>query len=180
MRVLEYLFNDAEQAALVITNVVCITPDGWKFHDCICATAPLIESLSNEELGAAIRSLVPEMERSAARGEVPVEGYCTAGSKNLRPPRSSNVYLMRANGIYKIGVGVNVEARRKALSTASGYAVEIVRAWPTESSEEARRLELMLHNYFRVKRLNGEWFELTPADVGVLAALMSLRDDSGS
>ena len=67
----------------------------------------------------------------------------------------------------KIGVTDNLGGRIGRLRTASGIdvitllAIELLPFY----DENARELEAFLHEYFKVKRKIGEWFELSIKDV---------------
>lgn len=79
------------------------------------------------------------------------------------------VYLMRAGttNMYKIGNAKNVQARRKAIQTANPLPIIIVAVLRTTM---ANMLERKMHAFFRTKRVNGEWFLLTPEDVAAFKA----------
>lgn len=72
------------------------------------------------------------------------------------------VYLLACKGVHKIGVAKNPLRRLKALQTGSSDKITIVH---TIYSQDAFRLEKYFHRLFAYKRLEGEWFALTPAMV---------------
>jgi hypothetical protein len=71
-----------------------------------------------------------------------------------------SIYLMRdkASGFYKIGQSKQV-GQREATLGAQFPSLETVRVWETDKSDHD------LHWKFRHKRLRGEWFDLTAADI---------------
>lgn len=68
--------------------------------------------------------------------------------------------------IYKIGRASNLSNRIKQLSTA--YAYRPVIAY-TFHSHNYIQDEVVLHELFANKRLNGEWFRLDYSDIGFIA-----------
>lgn len=75
------------------------------------------------------------------------------------------VYLIgdTDNGHYKIGVTKKeVEKRLKRLQTGNSNSLSII---STFYYSYPFRLETMLHNFFREKRINGEWFILDNDDI---------------
>ena len=76
------------------------------------------------------------------------------------------VYLIGVvgnNANYKIGStkAKDINKRLKQLQTGSSSELYIKDSFETE---HPFKLEKMLHNHFREKRLIGEWFELSKAD----------------
>ena len=74
------------------------------------------------------------------------------------------VYLIADNeGRYKIGStrAKKVDKRLKQLQTGNASELCIKETFETE---HPFKLEKMLHNHFKYKNLNGEWFELSEAD----------------
>jgi hypothetical protein len=80
------------------------------------------------------------------------------------PLKQGFVYLMRnkRNGFVKIGWSINPEFREKTLQSEEP---EITLIW---KSDGTRAAEAALHFKFAAKRLRGEWFELSDADVEVI------------
>jgi hypothetical protein len=79
-----------------------------------------------------------------------------------------NIYLISAliedYKIYKIGYTKrNVISRVNELKTANPYELEIVEVYVAENY--GTRIEKKLHNAFKSKRMNGEWFELDENDI---------------
>lgn len=68
------------------------------------------------------------------------------------------------NGRYKIGStrAKDVNHRLKQLQTGNSSELYIKEAFETE---QPFKLEKMLHNHFKYKNLNGEWFELSETDI---------------
>ena len=79
-------------------------------------------------------------------------------------PKPGTVYVIKAEktGLYKIGYTINPEQRLKQLQLSSPdilhYVIEI-------QIGDMVALEKRLHEEYADKRVNGEWFNLTPEDV---------------
>lgn len=78
------------------------------------------------------------------------------------------VYLLQAGPYYKIGLTRNLDQRVKTLSTLPPFDLELVCAIRTG---DMYTLERELHQRFKGKRKNGEWFELDPNDVEYIREL---------
>lgn len=64
---------------------------------------------------------------------------------------------------YKIGITrKNVEKRLKSLQTACSAELHVIH---TVETDYPFRLETLLHNHFKNKKLSGEWFALTSDDI---------------
>lgn len=81
------------------------------------------------------------------------------------------VYLIRANGIYKIGVSKNVRQRVKEIQSRVKCPVELIHSFPGWVSAEST-----LHGIYRNQRLQGEWFDLTNIDVQEITAIREHKD----
>ena len=76
------------------------------------------------------------------------------------------IYLIESdNGyecVYKIGLSKKVERRIKEIKTGNPEILTIVEKIKTEYPY---KLEVALHNMFRIKRKEGEWYNLLNDDV---------------
>ena len=74
------------------------------------------------------------------------------------------VYLLTNDyAHYKIGITTRtIEKRLRELQTGNSEKIEVVKFYKTE---HYFALESWLHRKFGVKRLEGEWFELTSEDI---------------
>lgn len=78
------------------------------------------------------------------------------------------VYLIRSPHGFKIGKTVNMKSRTRLFEVKLPFPITVEHyAW-FENYSEAER---MLHDTFRTKRLEGEWFELAPADIAHIKLL---------
>lgn len=79
------------------------------------------------------------------------------------------VYLLQSTtGAYKIGRSINPHNRLKTFEVKLPFEVEYVCVIATDSMVA---LEAALHGRFADKRVNGEWFALTPDDVEYIKGL---------
>lgn len=84
---------------------------------------------------------------------------------------AGSVYVISStNGLFKIGSARNVERRIRSLQTGSADQLEIVCVIPTAQHTHAA-LERALHHRLADKRVSGEWFDLTDADLLALQAM---------
>jgi len=74
------------------------------------------------------------------------------------------VYLLiNEEGKYKIGFTERETKKRiKELQTGSPSEMRVVQEY---ESDNARKIETILHRFLRSKRISGEWFELTNEEV---------------
>jgi len=73
------------------------------------------------------------------------------------------VYLLHFGGDeYKIGCSNNVERRFREIKTQMPYDGKIIHAIKTGDPEG---IEAYWHQYFKDKRLKGEWFKLSASDI---------------
>ena len=80
--------------------------------------------------------------------------------------RSGYVYVMKSEYGYKIGKAVNVENRTKQFGVKLPFRWEIV---ATKASDNYSKLEADLHRRFAEQRLEGEWFDLSDADLETIS-----------
>lgn len=73
------------------------------------------------------------------------------------------IYLLTNGTYYKIGKSKNPDRRIKELNSGSSEKIELI--YKYRSVEYYHTIESALHNFFSNKRLNSEWFELSPKDV---------------
>lgn len=76
------------------------------------------------------------------------------------------VYIIRMNGLYKIGWSTRPLERLKALQTGVPYELELV-----GTIEGDLAAERIWHHLFRDKHVRGEWFALAPEDVKAILAI---------
>lgn len=84
--------------------------------------------------------------------------------------RSQAVYIIRLNGLYKIGRSVDPRGRIAGLQLP-GEPDIICIGW----TEDAVALEALLHEYFSEQRRHGEWFFLSPDDLNRAVERIHLR-----
>lgn len=79
------------------------------------------------------------------------------------------VYLITNGDACKIGIAENVKSRIAGIQTGSHKKIALLHSIECGSPNA---LELRLHKLYRAKRLSGEWFDLSSADIyNVIAAM---------
>lgn len=87
-----------------------------------------------------------------------------------RSGRTGFIYLIKAdNGFYKIGRTSDPEDRIRTFAVKLPFEVEYV---CVVNTPDMYALEAKLHLKFADRRVNGEWFELTPDDVDYIRGLV--------
>lgn len=79
-----------------------------------------------------------------------------------REPVPTFVYVMACRDAVKIGVAVNVEARRRAIQMCCPDEVTVLATVLQENFTEARAAEKQMHAVFADRRTFGEWFRMEP------------------
>jgi hypothetical protein len=85
-----------------------------------------------------------------------------ADNRSGRPLSDGFVYLIKSGRHYKIGKADSVEARHRQLKIQLPQAADVVHRVKTD---DPYGIESYWHRRFADKRLNGEWFALSPEDV---------------
>jgi hypothetical protein len=89
--------------------------------------------------------------------------YATPYEVNHDDPKlSGGVYLLRAGNYYKIGKANVFDKRISQIRLQLPYEIDVVHVIYSRNPYETER---MWHERFADKRLNGEWFALSPFDV---------------
>ena len=88
--------------------------------------------------------------------------------KKLKEGDPDHLYVLynQYTGYTKIGITNNTNRRFKELSLASGIMHEVLMyaEFQIDYDEAPKEVELFLHNYFKDKRILGEWFNLSIRD----------------
>jgi len=79
------------------------------------------------------------------------------------------LYLMinEDNSLCKIGITTDIRGRLNKIRAESGCDIQYIQYGVAhgEIDYHAGYIEKVLHNYFKYKRLQGEWFKLTAEDI---------------
>ena len=92
----------------------------------------------------------------------PIEAISPGGNTN-----KSFVYIAKqtnSDATYKIGITKNIEERRRTFKIGNAF-IEIVASLRTD---KAREIEKKLHNIFKNKQIEGEWFLLNKNDLSFI------------
>jgi len=86
-----------------------------------------------------------------------------------------NIYVMKCERFYKIGLSRSIPKRIKTLQGGLPFKIELIEIYKVENKDERRYLnktEKFIHKHFHAKRVNGEWFELTESDLKEIPSLI--------
>lgn len=86
-------------------------------------------------------------------------------AKPSRRPRVGYVYLVWSQHGFKIGKSVNVKQRTKLFSVKLPFDIRVEHYAKFSDYTQA---EQTLHQHFHSQRLDGEWFELSAADISLI------------
>jgi hypothetical protein len=75
---------------------------------------------------------------------------------------TGHVYMLKYDKVYKIGRSTDASRRHKDIRVQMPYMTEEVHIIETD---DPVGIEAYWHNRFKNKRLKGEWFKLTAADI---------------
>lgn len=94
--------------------------------------------------------------------------------KNSDNQEKRGVYFIQAdNGLTKIGRTKNLKNRLSKLKTSSPCELNLI--WFIETEHELE-LEAKIHDVFSVKRVRGEWFDLTDEDMSWIKQIFSKKE----
>lgn len=107
---------------------------------------------------------IPDLQ-DETRDRAPAEKLSPASPKQ----QTGYIYLLKSpTSAYKIGRTRNPKDRLKTFSVKLPFEVEYIALIPTDDMVE---LERVLHARFDHRRINGEWFELSPDEVAYIKEL---------
>jgi len=89
----------------------------------------------------------------------------SASTTDDSPHKVGHVYLLKHGNAYKIGRSTEVSRRYKEIRTQMPYRTEEIHVIETD---DPVGIEEYWHNRFKGKKLEGEWFELSAADIKAL------------
>lgn len=95
-------------------------------------------------------------------------------TKPTRKPNPGYIYLVKAvtpDNHYKIGLSVNPVTRIGSMGVKLPFPIDTLHTFPTSDMAMA---EKSLHNKYQSKRVDGEWFALSPEDVEDICCIQSM------
>ena len=101
------------------------------------------------------------------------EGLYTENNNIKSTEKSCSVYLMKdlVNGSYKIGISNSPKYRERTLQSEKPE-IELVHSKQFHKRNIAEIFEKVLHEFFKNKRIRGEWFQLTDEDISDLKTIL--------
>ena len=105
---------------------------------------------------------VPSVLAALPEGEPDAGGPVTTGDQGAPPPSEGFVYLIKSGRHFKIGKANSVEARHRQLKIQLPQVADVVHRIKTD---DPLGIEAYWHRRFADRRLNGEWFDLSPGDI---------------
>lgn len=129
-----------------------------KVFDRFGSKAALLERVADfcaeDEAYADVLVLMPPVTRASPSA--------STGDTEEAPSSMGFVYLLRSGRYFKIGLTIDMEERVGRLRIQlPDPVVEVHRI----TTDDPRGIERYWHDRFRDRRKNGEWFELSSADV---------------
>jgi len=94
----------------------------------------------------------------------------------LRQPQYGFVYVIRGGPYYKIGCTTSPQDRFNQIQPKLPFETEVV---CLIEANDMTGVEKVLHETFRKKRRNGEWFELDEGDVEYIRGLAQMARKAG-
>ncbi len=107
---------------------------------------------------------IEEYNRKVADHEYPRKQIESAAEEEqwTRKPVKGYVYLLHHDGLYKIGRAKNLSKRLMQISPRMPHEVTLIHFI---EADDMIGMESRLHERYADKRMNGEWFALSAADV---------------
>jgi hypothetical protein len=87
--------------------------------------------------------------------------------KPRKDSKRGYVYIIKANGLYKIGVTTHPKKRLRGYMVSLPCEVSLVLCVEVD---DYCKMEWYLQNTFQNKRVKGEWFELNEGDLNRIAS----------
>ena len=86
--------------------------------------------------------------------------YCSV--EMLNATQNGVVYMFKHDSYYKIGRSNNLDRRTYEIGLQLPFKLELIHVIETANPDKT---EKFWHTHFKSKRLNGEWFNLTPIEI---------------
>ena len=77
------------------------------------------------------------------------------------------------NTPYKIGIVSGYDVRKRKSSIQSSNWIELKLIWKSDIMDRVDIMEKKLHNYFKDKRVRGEWFNISKKDIDNLPSIIN-------
>lgn len=112
---------------------------------------------SNEQQKYFVERLLKEINRRKTSTDI------------LDTPQSNRLlYLIKCKSFYKIGLTDDINWRMQSLQTGNPYKLELCFC---SYFDDAEKTERFLHDKFKSKHVQGEWFRLNKSDLDFLSTL---------
>lgn len=89
----------------------------------------------------------------------------------------TNIYFINRLGtsLFKIGITNNLHRRLRQIQTGNDYPLVLPCYIEFNERDAARKQEKRIHDLYKLKRLQGEWFNLDDTDLDDLSKKYDLR-----
>lgn len=138
--------------------------------DWVIQAAEILFNQTEVPVDDSVKSFVATVKEVADRRAIR-ERIKQAKSEKRAQNSLGFVYLLQSqSGHYKIGRTTNPQNRLKTFSVKLPFEVEYICLIQVQ---DMYQMESELHTRFAEKRINGEWFNLSPEDVNYIKGLAS-------
>lgn len=113
----------------------------------------MASNLQELKKGAKIRGLISSKYINRPLGKVLIEdiNYC--------------VYFITDGEYIKIGIAASLPNRVRQLQTGNARRLKVLYIIPQNNQKDSLNIERTMHEYFKNKRMSGEWFDIQEKDV---------------
>jgi hypothetical protein len=139
----------------------------------------ITEDILNEWMASPLSQGYLSVKYNVSKGFV--NKICKGVDKHVLPSKIFSViaheprfiYIFTANefdGAYKIGLTNDIERRLADMQTGCPFLLIPIKVYKVDNPTA---IEIMLHSFFKKKRIRGEWFRLTDIDISYIDEALS-------